>query len=285
MGGGNLYISYVQGDYLCGIPNAGSCTGIMFLSSTATPPSSDGGDAGEEDAEAGPPPPHYFDAQVIQYGGYPAQARSNQIGIAIDSNGKVGVAFFQPPTQTGPAYNTTLMYWRNDMAAAVSVTDSKEEQNDYVDLSLAFEGAKPRIAAHLIAVSPVTYNIIYETSDDGVTWNAPVELPEQNQIESGNVIALALDGTGNGIIATPQNTGTPPCSNPYLAQTTDDGQTWQTCLSAFSATTAPISFTDGYLNAAYGASRLKGHYVLALQNGEDDQSATYPNGVWYYQSP
>jgi hypothetical protein len=165
------------------------------------------------------------------------------------------------------------------------VTDTNDVQNDEVDLALAFEGAKPRIAAHLIAVPSATYNIIYETSDDGVTWSAPIQLPEQNNSQSALTIALAFDGTGNGLIVAPQNTGTPPCSNPYLALTTNDGQAWQACQSDFSTATTATSFTDSYPNAAYGSSRLKGHYVLGLQNSETDQSTTYPNGVWYYQSP
>jgi hypothetical protein len=278
MGGGQVYIAYEQGNYNCG--QGPSCQGLQLLTSTTTPPAEDAGaeDAGSPE-DAGPPPAHYFNEQALQFNGTFAQARPDSISIAIDSGGNVGVAFFQVPAN----YDTTLLFWRNGMASAVAVTDTNNIQNDGVEVSLQFEGTKPRIAAAMVATASPTSHILFEASADGTTWNAPVAVPEDNGSNNGGfTIAFAMDGAGNGVITTDVNGGPALCADPYLAQTTDDGTAWSSCVSDYAKGT---NFTVETMSAAYGQSRNKGKFVLSFQNSLTDPVASSPNGVWLYQSP
>ena len=280
MAAGQVYIAYEQGNYNCG--DGPSCQGLQLLTSTTTPPAEDAGagaDDGGADEDAGPPPAHYFNEQAIQLNGTPVQARPDSVSIAIDSGGNVGLAFFQVPNN----YNTTLMFWRSGMASAVAVTDTNGVQNDGVGVSLQFEGTKPRIAAQMTAEASPPSDVLFEASDDGTTWGAPVSVPEDNGAGNGAAtIALAMDGSGNGVITTDVNGGPSLCADPYLAQTTNDGTSWSACVSDYAKGT---DFTIATMSAAYGQSRNNGKFVLSFQNSLTDPVASSPNGVWFYQSP
>ena len=258
MTGGNIYIAYIQGNHNCG----GSCTGIVFLTSTSTPV--DGGTG-----------PHYFLEQNIQFNGVPTRATFRPISMAVDGSGRIGVAYYEPPA-TG--YTMTMMYWRNDLASAVAVTDSNTVQNDYCDVSLAYEGTKPRIAGHLVADTSVTYNLTFVSSADGVMWNPAVKVDVGTL--TGTDSWLAMDGNGNAAIVA---NGRGKCmAEPYVARSTDDGMTWKACTPEISAM---HTFTDASMTAAYGASRIKGKLVIGFQNSETNQTPGEPNGVWFYVSP
>jgi hypothetical protein len=265
MTGGNIYIEYIQGNHNCG----GSCTGVVFLTSTSTAP--DGGAS----TDGGPPPPHYFLEQNIQFNGGPALAANRPTSIAVDGSGRVGVAYYEPPA-TG--YTMTMMYWRNDLASAVAATDSNNVQNDYCDVSLAYDGTKPRIAGHLVADTSVTYNLTFVSSADGVTWNPAVKVDVGTT--TGTDTWLAMDGNGNAAIVA---SGRGNCmAEPYVARTTDDGVTWTSCMPEISAM---HTFSDDSTTAAYGASRIKGKLVIGFQNSHTNQTPGEPNGVWFYASP
>jgi hypothetical protein len=273
MAGGQIYIAYEQGNYNCG--SGPSCQGLQLLTSTTTAPAGGGAD------DDGGPPPHYFSEQVIQSSGTAVQARSDSVSIAIDGSGNVGLAFFQEPPEN--TYNTTLMFWRNGMASAVAVTDTNDVQNDGVGASLQFEGTKPRIAAAMVAAASPPSDVLFEASDDGTTWGAPVSVPEDNgAANAAATIALAMDGNGNGIITTDVNGGPSLCADPYLAQTTNDGTSWSACVSDYAMGT---TFTIATMSAAYGQTRNKGKFVISFQNSLTDPVASSPNGVWLYQAP
>jgi hypothetical protein len=267
MGGGVIYLAYTQTNYNCG--PGGSCVGIQFVTSQATPPTGyDGGAAA-----------YYFGAQVVNFAGTPVQPR-NRMSLALDSNGKAGLAFFQLPA-TG--YNTVEMYWHDGMSNAVVVTDSKNTQDDFVAISLQFEGTKPRIVANLPTSVAPTSNLFFESSTDGTTWAAPIAIPEDNGARNdATALALVFDGNGNALVVTDHNGGTGKCALPFVAQTTNDGAAWNACVSDYAAGT---SFTIESVNAAYGQSRIKGKYLLGFQNSETDTDPKAPNGVWVYQSP
>lgn len=172
MANGNIYIAYTQGNFACG-DNLSSCVGRQFLTSQATPPP----DAGVDDAGA---PPHYFGAGSVPYQGVPVQPR-DKTSMAVDSNGKPGIALFQEPGTGGAAsYNTTLMYWQPGMASAAAITNTNNVQNDNVVCALQFEGTKPRIVADMVAVASPTSYLLYVTSNDGTTWSQPIAIPEDN---------------------------------------------------------------------------------------------------------
>jgi hypothetical protein len=266
MSRGALFVAYVQNNYLCGA--GGSCSGIWFLESTTT------ADAGAE-ADAGPPPPHLFTHSTIQYGGDVAQARFDSVSVAVDSNGTPAVAFYQPPP-TG--YNTTLLFWRRDMAEAVPVTDTNDVQNDSVDLTLRFDGTKPRVAGHISADDPSDYDLTYVASDDGATWAAPIRVPRDGTAGTAFTSALALDGKGNAALAADTNTGSGDnvCGDPYLARSSD-GTTWSACGAD---TTKTRHWSVDALSAAYGGSRIAGKLALGFHNSNIQGEQA---GVVYWQ--
>jgi hypothetical protein len=275
MAGGVVYVAYNQGNYMCDAPGASSCTGVVFLTSTTKKPA-----GGSKDA--GPPPPHYFTSQVIPYEGHPAQSQGASVSVAVDSSGKVGVAFYEPSSSVSLPNETTMLYWRNDLASAVVVTSSNDVHNAFVDLTLRFEGTKPRIAGHLVGEASAPYDMIFVASDDGTTWSAPVHIPRDNGASTGRTSSLAMDGEGNGAVVTSIAAGDPKCADPEVARTSTDGTAWAVCTSDIAK---GHTFTDHYLNAAYGASRLAGKLVIAFQNGPTTASASQPNGIWVYESP
>jgi hypothetical protein len=125
--------------------------------------------------------------------------------------------------------------------------------------------------------------VIFEASDDGTTWGAPVSVAEDNGAGNGGAtIALAMDGSGNGIVTTDVNGGPSMCADPYLAQTSNSGATWAACVSDYAK---GESFDIATMNAAYGQSRNKGKFILGFQNSLADLIPAFPNGVWLYQSP
>lgn len=274
MGGGQIYIAFVQGNYNCG--NLPSCEGLQLLTSTATNPP-DGGvdpDGGVE--------PHYFTEQAIPSDASPLQARGDSVSLAIDSSGGLGIAFFEEPGSV-ETYNTTLRYWHTGMASAVSVTDTNNQQNDSVQASLVFEGTKPRILAKMSASATAPSGLIFETSDDGTTWAAPISVSEDNGAgNGGDTVALAMDGAGNGIATSDVNGGPSVCTDPYLAQTTSTGATWTACVSDIAK---GDDFTVATVSAAYGQSRSKGKFIFSFQNTLTNVDPAFPNGVWLYQSP
>jgi hypothetical protein len=275
MAQGQIYIAYVQGNFNCG--SGGSCQGLQLLSSTTTAQP----DAGP--AADGGAPPHYFTEQAIDVGGVPVQARADALSIGIDASGRVGLAFFEEPPYSGETYNTTLMFWRSDMANAVPIIDTNNIQNDHVTAALRFEGTNVDIAADMTVEDPPPSNLFFATSVDGTTWPAPVYVTEDNMAGNGGAtIALAMDGAGNGIITTDVNGGPSLCTDPYLAQTTDDGNSWASCVSDYAK---GQDFSLGTMSAAYGQSRNKGKFILGFQNGLSDLDPNSPNGVWLYQSP
>jgi hypothetical protein len=266
MSGGKLYIAYAQDNYLCGA--GGSCVGLWFLES-ATP------DADASADDAGSPGPHFFTRSTVQYGNNPAQPRFDGISVAVDSTGTPAVAFYQEPES---GYDTALLFWRKGMVDAVMATDSNDVQNDDVDLTLRFEGTKPRVAGHLSADDPSNYDLTYVTSDDGSTWFAPVRLPRDGTAGTAFTSALAFDGMGNVAVAADTNSGSGDnvCGNPYLARSSN-GTSWTACGAD---TTKTRNWKVGGLNAAYGSSRLKGKLALGFHNGSIEQELA---GVVYWQ--
>lgn len=275
MGGGMIYVVYSEASYLCFRPAQSNCNGEWFLTSTTTPP--DGGAPGD-----GGTPEHYFDPLVVQYQSAPAQPLGANYGnaVAIDSSGNVGVAFYQ--LDFNNTSNVQMMYWRTDTSSPVVVTDSagNPQGNAGPDLTLRFEGTKPRIAGEFVAAATPTYDLTFESSDDGVTWAAPVHLPLDNGSTPGALSSLALDGAGNGAIVVAAGSGSPTCI-PQIASTSSDGTSWTQCTPNIGNKFANAE----YNNALYGASRIKGKLTLGFANLDGSNPATQPAGVYYYQAP
>jgi hypothetical protein len=281
MQAGHVYVAYAQANFGCVRP-AGTCVGLFFYSSTTTPPVSDagaeGGDAGDG-GDAGPPP-HYFAGGAVDPTDAWPQPSGGAMSIALDSSGVPAIAFIGEPddgTPTPAAYNSSMMYWNSTTSQPLVVTDSNDVQNDRPDISLVFEGTSPRVAGHLVAATDATYDLTFVASPDGVTWGAPVHLPEDGTTTTRFTSALASAGGGHLAVVSDINTGSmSPCGdNPYVATSSDDGTSWTACGLDTART---HGYEVGTINATSGATRLKGTFVVSFQNG------TLPNaGIVYWQ--
>ena len=304
MGGGHLYLAFTASFQA---PGCAYDPCLRFAASSSTPPPVDAGsEAGDDSGSgsgsdagtdagtdaAGPPPPHYFDLSYVTYapGGMGMlNPRSNSISVAVDSMGRPAVAAYQAPL-TG--YNTVLTYWRSDMAAAVTVTDTNNVQNDSVSLGMVFEGTSPRVAGLLTRdpFSANAYNATYVSSpDDGTTWNAA-----QPFVLSGGLgfyTSLATDGNGNEAFTSHYNgSANSPAEmdagcgpDPFVSRSSNSGAAWSGCtLGAYNVD------TNSQLSSGYGQSRIAGK--LAIAGSVEGNGATTLDGgggysVVYYQDP
>ena len=211
------------------------------------------------------------------------------MSVAIDSNGVPAVAMFEAGDQSD---NEQLLYWKRGTASAVSVYTFPLGSPD---VTLAFDGTKPRIAGHMDAPSGATApdSLVFVASDDGVTWTTPVHLPS-NQATQYTAFdsAMALDGQGKvAVVADINGTtgGAGTCGeNPYVATASiaaaPYGGAWTACGAD---TTNSFGFSASAVSAAYGRSRLTGVLTLSFINTIANAGADggVPQGVVYWQHP
>jgi hypothetical protein len=293
MAQGKIAVAYGQGEY------PGGNVYIWLLTNTTTPSQPTIGNppiaAGAVDggADAGPPPPHYFaytavpfpsgeDIAPLDYA-YPTFT-SGTIGVAIDSNGVPGVAAYEAK----PGSSQQLLFWRAGTPDAISVYTFSEDGP--IDVSLVFDGAKPRIAGHMDTPSAADLDTLaFVASEDGVTWSKLVHLPNNDgaQVTSFDS-ALAIGGPGLVAVAANINGGGGgmPCGrNPYVATTSiDDGSgVWQAC--GADATGVHAYSSASSVSALYGASRLSGTLVVSFGSGASAATDAGANqgGLIYWQ--
>ena len=178
LGGGKTFVAYNQALAAC---KASTCRSGSVLATLA-----DGAYTYEvvQDGNTGDTAPY-------------AVTRGLGIGLALDSaNVPAVVVHLDPPS----AYNTTLAYWRPGGTTVAKIYDSENAQNDDSDVSLAFDGTKPRIISRLQGTS-VAADVYFLASDDGTTWSAKVPLTapdhvtySQNLVVSGGKVFAFCGG-------------------------------------------------------------------------------------------
>ena len=137
------------------------------------------------------------------------------------------------------------------------------------------------MAGHLFTDTSATYDITFVSSTDGVVWSTPVLLPSESSSPTsrGFSTAVAVPSPGDVTVVADDPTDTSTCGPPYLAQSTNAGQTWTAC-GADTAKTQGIVASS--VNAAYGRSRAPGTLALGFQNtGLQGGGAA----VVYWQAP
>ena len=216
-------------------------------------------------------------------------ANSGTISVAIDSDGVPAVAAYNAPNQNSTSAKT-VVFWRfGTPSAAAAYTFSIDGA---VDLSLAFDGAKPRIAGHMDAPtgSAPLDSLVFLASDDGITWSQGVHLPQDASETTAFDSSLAVDGQGEAAVAADINgsggTGTPCGENPYVATNpSDDGTgTWTVC----GADTAGVHGYGAYsITARYGTARLKDTLALSFCSGPSNatDAGADQGGILYWQHP
>lgn len=154
--------------------------------------------------------------------------RKTQPQVAVDSQGRPAIAFLAYPAS---GYNTTVAFWRPGDAQAVKVADSKDVQNDDAYISLAFAGDKPRIVVNLNRGEKSGGSMYLMASEDGKTWAAPIQVPQEGNQSMDGLLALAINAQGAGAIVAPATGGNldaSVCGEPKLARSADL-KTWKTC--------------------------------------------------------
>lgn len=198
------------------------------------------------------------------------------LSMALDSAGAPALAFIYDD-DSGPSVG----YWRPGSATSTRVVEIKF-QNDGPDIRLAFFGTQPRIALNAgfsNAVFDDRDQIWSIQSKDGVTWGAPVSLPNDGGASWDGPLALAVRSDGFGTIAATVdggNTSNSKCGEPKWGQSADF-KTWTTC-SPQGAN--PPQASSNYPSAAY-ASNDK--IYLAFQNYGPEVDV--PEGIILYREP
>lgn len=204
-------------------------------------------------------------------------AESTPPALAIDDAGNAGFVYVAR-TDDATA-NLRVCYFASNKPSAVAVLDSENTQNDSADLALAFDGDKPRIAAGLQRGASDTTAVWFSASDDGVTWGAPVQIPNDGGDGMGTDLALALDGTGNPSIAVRKASasGSTTCGSPKLATGTG--------LTAFTTCGPPLgdpTYGDGFYgdDVQLGFAPT-GKRIMAMAASSSDPTA----GVIVWREP
>jgi hypothetical protein len=159
--------------------------------------------------------------------------RFSPIGLALDSTGRPGLAYYLEFPNAAPGVDAdVLAFWRPDEKTASKITDSAITPNDFPSLALAFDGVKPRVAYLLHRDKDVTSDLWFSASDDGKSWSAPVGIPRDGRDVTDWDLALALDSRGRAAIAAYWHTETKSapgqCGGPKLFRSSDL-LTWSSC--------------------------------------------------------
>jgi hypothetical protein len=170
----------------------------------------------------------FTDAKAPKFAAPVGGPITTQPQVAVNSQSRPAIAFLLSPA-TG--YNTTVGFWRPGDAQAVKVTDSKDVQNDNAYISLAFAGDKPRIAINLSRGEKSGGPMYLISSEDGKTWAAPIQVPQEGNESMDGLFSLGISAQGAGAIIAPitgGNRDASVCGQPKLARSADL-KTWETC--------------------------------------------------------
>lgn len=199
--------------------------------------------------------------------------RASTVSLALDSAGNPAVAYVVEP-QAGD--NKAIVYWRPN-GNAVVVTDTASTQNDSVSVSLAFDGLKPRIAAHLVRDTSNTHDMVFAASDDGVTWSVSA-LPRDGGDVTQWYQSVAIGPNGSVAVAAYWNGGNTQgtCGGPKILRASGAAGPFTAC----GANTARDVGTLGlWVSAAYGGG---GKLALAFLD-VDDMHPAQPPGVLFWR--
>ncbi len=203
-------------------------------------------------------------------------ARNIAPGLALDNTGRPAVAYMLAPTD---GYTVTVAFWRPDEDQAYLVTDSVGNQNDDPNISLAFDGTRPRVAINLLR-SQTDYDqgsMYVITSDDGKTWNAPIHMPKDGGANMDSILSLAVSPQAGAAIIAPTTGGSggDTCGEPKLIRSADL-KTWATC--------SPDADRSLDLGADYGSAVFDNHGALYLAFMNSSTYAKLPPGLYIWRA-
>jgi hypothetical protein len=149
--------------------------------------------------------------------------------IAMDSNGRPGVAFWLRPS-TGTTW--TLGYWLPTNQNWTRVTDTEGSAYPPDGVILAYAGTKPGIILDSRLVKGQISSHYFTTSkDEGMTWSVLIPIADDGNEHIGGFMGFAMATDGRAAFAgdvAGGNTQNMKCTWPKLARTADL-VTWKTC--------------------------------------------------------
>jgi hypothetical protein len=251
MANGNIFVAYHEPFRNC---NTSGCDAIVYRSKTG----------GAWSAESVAP--------VTDNGGAAIPKRT---AVAVDSSGAPAVAFLASSASTT---HVEVVFWRPRSATSATVMGADVGTDD-PNLSLAFDGTKPRIAAsiHLTTTWASDNEVVwFSASADGVAWTQPVALPEDNGSVFGEFVAVAVNPQGGIAVLADEGggDGTDAFGLPKVLNTTD--------LTSFALKGTPKAGSPAgarFVDARYGSdAKLQATF-------QNVPGASIPSGLVYYREP
>jgi hypothetical protein len=249
MAGGKLFVAWHQAYRTCG---TSGCDGIIFRSKAG----------GQWSAESVAPTTEAVTAM------------SASTAVAVDGNGAPAVAFLAA-TWSAPDH-TEVDFWRP--GGALTKAFGADLGTDSPNVSLAFAGTKPRVAAaiHLTDTwSSDGKNVWFAASDDGTTWSNPIDIPRDKGDNFGAFVGLTITGESSVAVVSDINSGdgSSEFGTPKIARTTD--------LSSFTTTGPAKSAFEGPTKWVRAAADANGKLHVAFYNPPGN--VTVKTGLVYYR--
>lgn len=203
------------------------------------------------------------------------------LSLALDSAGAPAVAYLMGAVSGHATPNMDAVLFVRPGGQAVRVGDSNNVQNDSPQLALAFDGTKPRIAAHLVRASGqagANANWAF-ASNDGATFTA-AQLPDDGDDQGAQYLDLSFSsGKGVTVYEFGSNSASAPgsCGGPKVSRTSD-ATTWTTC---------GLDTETRQLIGEYVTSELTsaGKVVAVFREDTVDKNARWEPGIVMYVEP
>lgn len=200
------------------------------------------------------------------------------LSLALDSAGAPAVAYLMGATSLSTTPNMQAVLYARPGSAAVRAGDSNNIQNDAPQLALSFDGAKPRIAAHLSRANTAGANTNWVfASNDGAAF-AMSQIPDDGEDHGAQYMDLDFEG-GKGVaiyeFGSARDPGT--CGGPKVSRSAD-GMTWSTC----GLDTETRQLLGQYVTAELnGAGKL----ITAFREDTVDSAGRFKPGIVLHVEP
>jgi hypothetical protein len=206
--------------------------------------------------------------------------RFAQPGLAVDSAGKPGMAYWLIPSEDG---GLVLAYWRPGDPSPTRITDTGGTQNGIPFVALAYGGDRPAVAfAATLGYDPATNDttgdIWAARPDPGGQWAPIVAVPRDGGQSMAGPLTLAVGPQGEGAIGpwvAGGNLEGTVCGRPKLARTAD----WKTLKTCSPNPSEDTNRNTGFVGAAFGSD---GKLSLIIQNVSVDG---LPAGLIFWREP
>lgn len=202
------------------------------------------------------------------------------VSLALDSAGAPAVAYVMGAISGHPTTpKMEAVLYARPGGAAVRAADSNNVQNDVPQLALAFDGTKPRIAAHLVrqsGLSGANANWVF-SSADGASFSVS-QVPDDAEDQGASYMALDFVGGKGALVYDFGSSGTKgACGGPKLSRSAD-GTTWDIC----GLDTQTHQFLGDYVTAKLNGA---GKVVAAFREDTVDSAGRFKPGIVLYVEP